>query len=118
MQAATVPGDTRTSLSYSALKPFLLATGNRFVDAAHRVTPPAANFGENVSYVRVDADDSGWRRLDLPHDWAIEGPFDITAPGNTGKLPYASWRISSTGGRNSRPPVSRSIPPTATTNCS
>jgi beta-galactosidase len=21
-------------------------------------------------------DDSGWRRLDLPHDWSIEGPFD------------------------------------------
>jgi beta-galactosidase len=24
----------------------------------------------------ADFDDSGWRRLDLPHDWAVEGPFD------------------------------------------
>ena len=27
--------------------------------------------------------------VELPHDWAIEGPFDIDLPGNTGKLPYA-----------------------------
>jgi len=25
---------------------------------------------------RADFDDSGWRRLDLPHDWAVESPFD------------------------------------------
>lgn len=24
-------------------------------------------------------DDSGWRHLDLPHDWAVEGPFDAQA---------------------------------------
>src|SRR5438552_962798 len=24
----------------------------------------------------ADFDDSGWRRLDLPHDWAVEAPFD------------------------------------------
>jgi beta-galactosidase len=24
----------------------------------------------------ADFDDSGWRRLDLPHDWAVEGTFD------------------------------------------
>ncbi len=23
-------------------------------------------------------DDSSWRSLDLPHDWAIEGPFNDT----------------------------------------
>src|SRR5262245_46717334 len=33
-------------------------------------------------------DDAGWRRLDLPHDWGIEGPFDQDLPGSTGKLPY------------------------------
>src|SRR5450631_2926530 len=26
-----------------------------------------------------DADDSDWRSLDLPHDWAVEGPFDPDA---------------------------------------
>jgi len=24
--------------------------------------------------------DAGWRSLDLPHDWSIEGPFDAQAP--------------------------------------
>ncbi|RYX81645.1 DUF4982 domain-containing protein [bacterium] len=33
-------------------------------------------------------DDSKWRRLDLPHDWGIEGAFDINLPGETGKLPW------------------------------
>jgi beta-galactosidase len=34
-------------------------------------------------------DDSRWRRLDLPHDWAIEGPFTTTLPNSTGMLPSA-----------------------------
>ena len=29
-------------------------------------------------------DDSGWRTLDLPHDWAIEGDFDEHNPSGTG----------------------------------
>jgi beta-galactosidase len=33
-------------------------------------------------------DDGAWRRVDLPHDWAIEGPFDQASPGETGKLPW------------------------------
>ncbi len=34
-------------------------------------------------------DDSTWQPLDLPHDWAIEGGFDMDLPNNTGKLPYS-----------------------------
>lgn len=34
------------------------------------------------------AKDASWRKLDLPHDWAIEGPFRIELTGETGKLPY------------------------------
>lgn len=33
-------------------------------------------------------DDSAWRTLDLPHDWAIEGPFRADLEGFTGKLPW------------------------------
>ncbi len=33
-------------------------------------------------------DDGQWRRLDLPHDWGIEGPFRGDLPSNTGKLPW------------------------------
>lgn len=29
-----------------------------------------------------------WRKLDLPHDWGIEGPFRQDLGGNTGKLPW------------------------------
>ncbi|MBN1935587.1 MAG: DUF4982 domain-containing protein [Anaerolineae bacterium] len=34
-------------------------------------------------------DDAGWRSLDLPHDWSIEGPFSEDAPcgGGGGSLP-------------------------------
>jgi beta-galactosidase len=33
-------------------------------------------------------DDSKWRQLSLPHDWAIEGPFDPALNPHTGALPY------------------------------
>ncbi|GAA4171158.1 beta-galactosidase GalB [Sphingobacterium ginsenosidimutans] len=32
--------------------------------------------------------DNTWRSLDLPHDWAIEGPFRIELASESGKLPY------------------------------
>ncbi len=32
--------------------------------------------------------DGNWRTLDLPHDWAIEGPFSDTLENNTGLLPW------------------------------
>jgi len=35
------------------------------------------------------ADDTGWRLLNLPHDWGIEGPFRAELPNRTGKLPWA-----------------------------
>jgi len=34
------------------------------------------------------ANDNSWRTLDLPHDWAIEGPFSDTLENNTGLLPW------------------------------
>ncbi|HEY5654155.1 MAG TPA: beta-galactosidase GalB, partial [Pontiella sp.] len=43
---------------------------------------------EPAGIAQPDFDDCDWKRLDLPHDWAIEGPFDIELPGSTGKLPW------------------------------
>ncbi len=37
----------------------------------------------------IDFDDSTWRLLNLPHDWAIEGPFRDDLANQTGKLPWA-----------------------------
>jgi beta-galactosidase len=34
------------------------------------------------------ADDSKWSAVDLPHDWAIEGPFNDSLENNTGLLPW------------------------------
>lgn len=57
--------------------------------AQHRKT---INFNEGWSF-RLDSvsdyrdhrlDFSDWRRLDLPHDWSIELPFDSLSPGNSG----------------------------------
>jgi beta-galactosidase len=31
-----------------------------------------------------NADDSRWRKLDLPHDWSIEGEFSEKHPAGTG----------------------------------
>lgn len=36
----------------------------------------------------VDFDDSHWRQVDLPHDWAIEGPFDPKYNSRCGGLPF------------------------------
>lgn len=40
--------------------------------------------GDNPSYSDVSYDDSSWRILTLPHDWAIEGDFSINNPSGTG----------------------------------
>lgn len=32
--------------------------------------------------------DKDWRKLDIPHDWGIEGPFREELDGYTGKLPW------------------------------
>lgn len=39
---------------------------------------------ENSIVIRSDFDDSGWRLLDLPHDWSIEGEFSESNPAGAG----------------------------------
>src|SRR5215813_4982224 len=45
--------------------------------------------GELSGAEQIDFDDSAWRKLDVPHDWSIEGPFDKDNPtrGAGGFLP-------------------------------
>jgi beta-galactosidase len=52
------------------------------------VMPDGERKPEPVGISSNRFDDSGWRRLDLPHDWGVEGPFDMELPGGTGKLPW------------------------------
>lgn len=42
------------------------------------------NLGDDESASAPDYDDSGWRKLNLPHDWAIEGDFSKDNPSGTG----------------------------------
>ena len=44
--------------------------------------------GEQGSEQNIDFNDSEWRKLNLPHDWAIEGPFDIKYNARSGGLPF------------------------------
>ena len=43
--------------------------------------------GEAVGAEQPQYDDSSWRVVRLPHDWAIEGPFDPKLNPHTGALP-------------------------------
>ena len=54
-----------------------------------------SSFDENWKFLKAEApgaeqpafDDTAWRTLNLPHDWAIEGPFDVKYGPSTGGLP-------------------------------
>ncbi len=54
------------------------------------------NFNENWLFTKgnpanaetVNFDDSRWEIVNVPHDWAITGPFNQEVEGYTGKLPW------------------------------
>jgi len=54
-----------------------------------------ASFNQNWQFLKGEVgqehlptfNDSNWRTLELPHDWAIEGPFDKANDARTGGLP-------------------------------
>ena len=50
-------------------------------DGSTNPVPGTATYGP-------DLNDSSWRKLDVPHDWGIEGPFRDDLDNNTGKLPW------------------------------
>jgi len=82
------PDDVGSSLNYPVIKDWLKVTSQHLTQGAKAV-PSGPKPGEQVTFVQPEFDDSRWRRLDLPHDWAVEGPFDQALPGETAKLPYA-----------------------------
>lgn len=44
----------------------------------------AFRLGDDAAAANPDYNDSDWRRLNLPHDWAVEGDFDRKNPSGTG----------------------------------
>ena len=85
--AAGDPAGVGTNLTYTAARPWLFPMRNGFTTNAP-IAWPTQNFGANASFSQPDFDDSGWRQLNLPHDFGIEGPFQQALPGETGKLPW------------------------------
>jgi beta-galactosidase len=76
-----------------ALWPYVLACSNDFIkDPAKRVARPNTPFAvDGIPYAAAAFDDSSWRKLDLPHDFGIEGQFlppgTAGSNGGTGRLP-------------------------------
>ncbi len=45
--------------------------------------------GDQMGAIGPGFDDSVWEGVDLPHDWAISGPFGpLKSSGGSGKLPW------------------------------
>lgn len=77
-----------TGLSYAAARAWVLPSGNAFVkDPARRAARPQGDLAAGVPYITSEYDDSAWRLVDLPHDYAIEGPYTNTVSGSMGHLP-------------------------------
>ncbi|MDE3067143.1 MAG: DUF4982 domain-containing protein [Verrucomicrobiota bacterium] len=81
------PAGVGDELSYAHLKPWILASGTEFAAKPVKARP-AGNPGVDVSYAQPGYDDRDWRLVNLPHDWAIEGPFEQKYAGETAKLKY------------------------------
>jgi beta-galactosidase len=80
----------KTNAPLPAVEQWVLPTGDEFInDAAKRYVRPGENFGDGIAYIQPDFDDSSWQQINLPHDWAIEGPFTHAGGGGMGRLPIA-----------------------------
>ncbi len=78
-------------LNYTNIRPWLLASGDAFRTTNNQ--PMATGQpAEDIPCASPGLDDSAWRKLNLPHDWGIEGTFDQKLPGETGKLSW--WGVA------------------------
>jgi len=87
------PPGAGDELTYTKIKRRIMMTGSEFVPGSElgNQSDPAGSSEPTSAYAQREFDDSGWRLLDLPHDWGIEGPFRQEYPGDTGKLPW--WGV-------------------------
>jgi beta-galactosidase len=85
-EASLVPG------SEKGLKKWILPSANDFInDPSKKHQRPAGNPGGDFPFVKTGFDDGSWESVNLPHDWAIKGPFyegnDAVVGGGMGRLP-------------------------------
>jgi beta-galactosidase len=74
------------------LKPWIMPSGNKFIaDPSKRHVRPDGNPGGDFPFVQASFNDQNWENVNLPHDWAINGPFqtgwDSEVGGGMGRLP-------------------------------
>ncbi|HEY9261005.1 beta-galactosidase GalB [Chitinophaga sp.] len=79
-------------MSDGVLKRWILPSGNDFIrDPTQHHQRPEGNPGADFPFVQNSFDDRGWESVQLPHDWAIKGPFYTEANaivgGGMGRLP-------------------------------
>ena len=82
---------TRNLIKFLWLISLFMASCNTVIENAEPVS-----FNEGWKFHKGEAsnaqylsfDDSSWRDQNLPHDWAIEGPFDIQYNARCGGLPF------------------------------
>ncbi|WP_248282117.1 beta-galactosidase GalB [Mucilaginibacter robiniae] len=93
-----IVADTRASetggvaASRHGLKAWILPSANDFINnPANRHIRPAGNPGSDFAFVQSSFNDTQWRKIDLPHDWAIHEPFykeaNAIVGGGMGRLP-------------------------------
>ncbi|WP_291103763.1 MULTISPECIES: beta-galactosidase GalB [unclassified Flavobacterium] len=79
----------------AVLKNWILPSGNEFIkDPSKRHIRPEGDPGSDFPFVKADFQDKTWERVNLPHDWAIKGPFYT---GNTPEVGGGMGRLPSQG---------------------
>lgn len=91
--ADTKPTEAESATAKEAvLKKWILPSGNDFIkDPAKHQQRPAGDPGADFPFVQNDFNDKAWEPVNLPHDWAIRGPFydgaNAIVGGGMGRLP-------------------------------
>ena len=75
---------------------FLIFSLALFQSCSQQLTTEPVSFNEGWRFAKgavvgaseMDFDDTMWRNITLPHDWAIEGPFDSSYNARSGGLPF------------------------------
>lgn len=78
--------------SNMSLKAWVLPTGNKFVkNKSKYYQRPNGKPGKDFSFVQADFNDNNWEDVEIPHDWAVKGPFyqgwNSVVGGGMGRLP-------------------------------
>ena len=91
--ADTRPSETRVAASSDhVLKKYILPTANDFIkDPSMHHRRPQGNPGRDFPFVQSNFNDRDWKPVNLPHDWAANGPFyegpNAEVGGGMGRLP-------------------------------